>query len=113
MPAAVRAAAPAGRAGGRGDAAPAGRGAAPPPVPTGVTVAGEVKNFTRVTDEMLKNPPPGDWLVLRRDHYASNFSPLTQITRDNAQDLQLAWVWPMNEGGTNSRRRSPTTARSS
>jgi len=50
---------------------------------------------------MLKNPPPGDWLVIRRDHYASNFSPLTQITRDNAQDLQLAWVWPMNEGGTN------------
>jgi alcohol dehydrogenase (cytochrome c) len=93
-------AAPAGRAGGRGDAAAAGRGAAPPPVPTGLTVPGEVKNFTRVTDEMLKNPPPGDWLVLRRDHYASNFSPLTQITRDNAQDLQLAWVWPMNEGGT-------------
>jgi alcohol dehydrogenase (cytochrome c) len=85
-------AAPAGRAGGRGAAGPA---------PTGVTVAGEVRNFTPVTDEMLKNPPPGDWLVLRRDHYASNFSPLTQITRDNAQDLQLAWVWPMNEGGTN------------
>jgi alcohol dehydrogenase (cytochrome c) len=60
-----------------------------------------VKGFTAVTDEMLKNPPPGDWLVIRRDHYASNFSPLTQITRDNAQDLQLAWVWPMNEGGTN------------
>ncbi len=94
-------AAPAGRAGGRGDgaAAPGGRGAAAPPA-TGVTVAGEVKNFARITDEMLKNPPPGDWLVLRRDHYASNFSPLTQITRDNAQDLQLAWVWPMNEGGT-------------
>ena len=92
------AAPPAGRAGGRGDA-PAGRGAAAPPA-TGVTVAGEVRTFTPITDEMLKNPPPGDWLVLRRDHYASNFSPLTQITRDNAQDLQLAWVWPMNEGGT-------------
>lgn len=92
-------AAPAGRAGGgRGDA-PAGRGAAAPPA-TGVTVAGDVRGFTPITDEMLKNPPPGDWLVLRRDHYASNFSPLTQITRDNAQDLQLAWVWPMNEGGT-------------
>ena len=93
-------AAPAGaaRAGGRGDA-PGGRGAAAPPA-VGLTVQGEVKNFTRITDEMLKNPPPGDWLVLRRDHYASNFSPLTQITRDNAQDLQLAWVWPMNEGGT-------------
>src|SRR6185436_9613954 len=34
-------------------------------------------------------------------HFASNYSPLTQITRDNAQDLQLAWVAPMAEGGTN------------
>src|SRR5687768_4310380 len=88
-----------GRAGGQG-AAGAGRGAPAAP-PTGVTVAGEIKGFKPVTDEMLKNPPQGDWLVIRRDHYASNFSPLTQITRDNAQDLQLAWVWPMNEGGTN------------
>ena len=100
--------------GGRGGAAqggdaPAGRGAgaggggraAAAPAPTGLTVPGEVRNFTRVTDDMLRNPPAGDWLLLRRDHFASSFSPLTQITRDNAQDLQLAWVWPMNEGGTN------------
>jgi alcohol dehydrogenase (cytochrome c) len=109
----AQAAAPAGgggRQGGQGAGAPAagrgaataggGRGAAAPPA-TGLTVQGEVRNFARVTDEMLRNPPPGDWLVLRRDHYASNFSPLNQITRDNVQDLQLAWVWPMNEGGTN------------
>jgi alcohol dehydrogenase (cytochrome c) len=105
-------AAPAGRGGAAAqEAAPAGRGAgAPPggggrgqqaPPPTGVTVAGEVRTFTRVTDELLRNPPPGDWLQLRRDQFASNFSPLTQITRDNVQDLQLQWVWPMNEGGTN------------
>src|SRR5688572_25869620 len=92
------AAAPA-RGGGQGAAPGGGRGAAPPAI--GHTVPGEVRNFTRVTDEMLKNPPAGDWLALRRDHYASSFSPLTQITRDNAEDLQLAWVWPMNEGGTN------------
>src|SRR5688500_8405000 len=92
------AAAPA-RGGGQGGAPGGGRGAAPPAI--GLTVQGEVRNFTRVTDEMLKNPPPGDWLVLRRAQYAANCSPLTQITRDNAQDLQLAWVWPMNEGGTN------------
>lgn len=67
----------------------------------GLTVAGEVRNYVRVTDEMLRNPPAGDWLMIRRDQSASNYSPLTQITRDNAQDLQLAWVWPMNEGGTN------------
>ena len=93
--------APAGRgAGAGGGGAGGGRGAAAP-APTGLTVPGEVRNFTRVTDDMLRNPPAGDWLLLRRDHFASSFSPLTQITRDNAQDLQLAWVWPMNEGGTN------------
>ena len=26
-------------------------------------------------------------------------SRLTQITRDNVQDLRLAWSWAMNEGG--------------
>jgi alcohol dehydrogenase (cytochrome c) len=113
-PPAVQAAAPAPAAGPRGAAPPAGRGAGaqgagaagggrgqPQPPPLGVTVAGEVKNYVRVTDEMLRNPPPGDWLTVRRDQFASNYSPLTQITRDNAQDLQLAWVAPMNEGGTN------------
>lgn len=94
-------AAPAGR--GAGAAAPAGggrgRGQAPPPV--GLTVAGEVRNFTRLTDDMLRNPSPNDWNVFRRDYFASNYSPLNQITADNARDLQLAWVWPMNEGGTN------------
>jgi alcohol dehydrogenase (cytochrome c) len=89
-----RAAGPAAGAGG------GGRGQAQAPV-TGLTVSGEVKNFAPVTDETLKTPAPGDWLAIRRDHYASNYSPLTQITRDNAQDLQLAWVSPMAEGGTN------------
>jgi alcohol dehydrogenase (cytochrome c) len=96
------AAAPAGRAAGAGagGGGGGGRGQAQAPV-TGLTVTGEVKNFAPVTDEMLRNPPPGDWLTIRRDHFASNYSPLTQITRDNAQDLQLMWVAPMAEGGTN------------
>ena len=95
--------APAGRgAGAQGGAAGGGgrgRGEAAPL--TGLTVTGEVKDYTRVTDEMLRNPAPGDWLTIRRDHFASNYSPLTQITRDNASELQLAWVAPMAEGGTN------------
>jgi alcohol dehydrogenase (cytochrome c) len=96
------AAAPGGRAAGAaaGAGGGGGRGQAQAPV-TGLTVAGEVKNFAPVTDEMLKNPAPGDWLTIRRDHFASNYSPLNQVTRDNAQDLQLAWVSPMAEGGTN------------
>jgi alcohol dehydrogenase (cytochrome c) len=92
---------PAGRgAGAAGGGAGGGRGQPQAPV-TGLTVTGDVKNFTPVTDEHLRNPPPGDWLTIRRDHFASNYSPLTQITRDNAQDLQLVWVAPMAEGGTN------------
>jgi alcohol dehydrogenase (cytochrome c) len=84
-----------GRAGGAG-AAPAAQA----PRTTTYTVTGEAKSFSRVTDETLRNPPAGDWPMIRRDQAASNFSPLTQITRDNVRELQLAWVAPMNEGGT-------------
>lgn len=93
-----------GRAAGAGGAAPAGRGQAAGRGQvvrtTTYPVTGEVKTFSRVTDEMLKNPPAGNWPMIRRDQAASNFSPLTQITRDTVRELQLAWVAPMNEGGT-------------
>jgi len=69
--------------------------------PTGVVVHGTVKNFVPVTDEMLRNPPTRDWLMLRHDYSATSFSPLTQITPNNAKLLQLAWIWPMRDGGTN------------
>jgi len=85
------------RAGARGQ-----RGAqeGPPPV-TGLTVTGEVQNFVPVTDAMLRKPDPGDWLMIRRDYFASDYSPLNQITKDNVGDLELVWKHPMNEGGTN------------
>jgi alcohol dehydrogenase (cytochrome c) len=89
--------APAGqRAGQRG-----GQAAEAPPAPLGLTVTGEVQNFVPVTDAMLRNPEPGDWLMIRRDYHASDYSPLNQVTRDNVKDLQLVWKSPMNEGGTN------------
>jgi alcohol dehydrogenase (cytochrome c) len=84
--------APAAAGGGRG------RGAAPP---VGLTVEGEVKNFVPVTEAMLRNPDPADWLMLRRDYHASDYSPLNQITADNVKDLRLQWIWAMNEGGAN------------
>src|SRR5215475_8878523 len=78
-----------------------GQRAEAPPQPLGLTVTGEVQNYVPVTDAMLKNPDPGDWLMIRRDYHASDYSPLNQITRDNVKDLQLVWKSPMNEGGTN------------
>ena len=67
----------------------------------GVMVRGEVKNYVPVTPEMLKNPPPGDWLIFRRNYHGWSYSPLDQITRDNVHDLKLAWVWAMNDTGAN------------
>ena len=93
-------------AGGRQGGSPAGtpgaggRGGAPGG-PLGVTIAGEVKNFVPVTDEMLRNQDPGDWLMARRNYMGWSYSPLTQITRDNVRELQLVWVSPMNEGQGN------------
>ena len=72
-----------------------------PPAPTGVIVAGTVKRFTPVTDAMLRSPAADDWLMLRHDYSATSYSPLTQITPENAHELTLAWIWPMRDGGTN------------
>jgi len=71
----------------------------PGAVARGLTVSGEVKNFTPVTDEMLRNPPPGDWLMARRNYQAWSYSPLNEITNLNVKDLKLAWVWAMRENG--------------
>lgn len=90
----------AGRGGAAGGAAAGGgggRGAAAP-APRGLTVTGIVKNYTPVTDAMLKNPDPADWLMIRHDYHANDYSTLNQITASNVKDLQLQWVWAMNEG---------------
>ena len=50
---------------------------------------------------MLRNPPPGDWLMVRRNYQAWSNSPLTQITPQNVDSLQLSWTWAMNTAGNN------------
>ena len=69
--------------------------------PMGLLVAGQVKNYVPVTDEMLCNPDPGDWLMIRRNYQAHSYSPLDSITSANVKDLRLEWVWAMNDGGAN------------
>jgi alcohol dehydrogenase (cytochrome c) len=79
----------------------AGGAAATASGPTGLTVSGVVKNYVPVTDEMLRNPDPGDWLMIRRNYQAWSYSPLTQVNTANVKNLSLAWVWEMTEGGAN------------
>ena len=96
------------QAGGDGTAAPVSASTAPlvaasPSAPEagGVTVPGTVEGYRPVTDEMLRNPDDGDWLMIRRNYEAWSHSPLAEVDRDNVGGLELAWVWAMNEGGWN------------
>src|SRR5258705_10500040 len=62
----------------------------------------QVKDFRPVTETMLRNPAPGDWLNWRRTDNAWGYSPLDQIKRDNVQKLQLAWSGAMEDGAQES-----------
>ncbi len=69
--------------------------------PRGLTFSNEIKNFVPVSDEDLKNPRPSDWLMLRGNYQAWSHSALNQINASNVKDLQLQWVWGLNETGAN------------
>jgi alcohol dehydrogenase (cytochrome c) len=68
---------------------------------TGISVAGEVPSFKPVTDAMLRQVPADDWLMIRGNYQAWNYSELAEITRDNVDELRLEWIWAMTEGGWN------------
>jgi alcohol dehydrogenase (cytochrome c) len=48
--------------------------------------------ITPVSDAMLVNPPPQDWLMWRRTLDSWGYSPLRQIDGGNVHLLQLAWT---------------------
>ncbi len=60
----------------------------------------QVIDYTPVSEEMLRNPAPGEWLNWRGTDNAWGYSPLDQLTLDNVGELQLAWSWAMDETGS-------------
>ena len=66
----------------------------------GLLLDAQVKTFRPVTEAMLRNPAAGDWLNWRRTDNAWGYSPLNQITRQNVNQLQLAWSWSMDDTGS-------------
>ena len=68
-------------------------GAAP-----GVAGAQPRGDFTPVTDAMLQNPAPGDWLMWRRTLDGWGYSPLDQIDRDNVDQLRMVWSRALTAG---------------
>ena len=55
-------------------------------------------DLTPVTDALLADPPPEDWLSWRRTRNGHGYSPLDQVTRDNVAGLQLEWSIAVRPG---------------
>jgi alcohol dehydrogenase (cytochrome c) len=60
----------------------------------------QVQTYTPVTQNLLENPSPNDWLMFSRTYDAQRFSPLDQINRQNVSQLRLAWERGMGAGQT-------------
>lgn len=54
--------------------------------------------FPAVTDAMLRNPDPGDWLQWRGTQNSWGYSPLNQITKANVSKLEMIWTREMGPG---------------
>ena len=65
---------------------------------TGHLGQAQVQDFTPVTDAMLQDPDPADWLNWRRTLDGWGYSPLEQIDRSNVDELRLAWSWGFEPG---------------
>ena len=65
---------------------------------TGSVGTAQVNDYTPVTDAMLQNPDPADWLSWRRTLDGQAHSPLDQITTENVGDLRLVWSWALRNG---------------
>ena len=68
-------------------------GAAPGPAS-----AQSTDGFTPVTDAVLQNPAPEDWLMWRRTLDGWGYSPLDQIDRDNVGELRMVWSRALTAG---------------
>ena len=65
---------------------------------SGLVARAQGRPFTPVTDAMLQNPAPENWLAWRRTPDGWGYSPLNQITKENAHQLQLVWSWAHGAG---------------
>ena len=64
----------------------------------GFIAQAQTENVTPVTDAMLQNPDPADWVNWRRTLDGWGYSPLDTINRSNVGDLQLTWSWGLEPG---------------
>ena len=68
-------------------------------IATGFPGQAQVETFTPVTDAVLQNPDPADWLMWRRTLNGWGYSPLDQIDRANVGELRMVWSRALNAPG--------------
>jgi len=56
------------------------------------SISAQVSQYSAVTDERLRNPEEGNWLMFRRTYDGQGYSPLDQINVDNVGTLAPAWT---------------------
>ncbi|MGH8206178.1 MAG: PQQ-binding-like beta-propeller repeat protein, partial [Steroidobacteraceae bacterium] len=77
---------------------PGGKLAADATLPPWPAAPNPLDTYVPVSETMLQNPAPGEWLTWRRDYADTGFSPLTQVTRDNVKSLRVAWSLSLPPG---------------
>jgi len=55
--------------------------------------AGEISNYTPVTQERLTNPEPANWMLYRRTYDGHGYSPLDRINTTNVKSLVPVWTF--------------------
>ena len=58
---------------------------------SGAVAQAQIPPFKPVTEQVLLNPDPADWLMLNRTFDQQRFSPLKQINKSNVSKLRMAW----------------------
>jgi alcohol dehydrogenase (cytochrome c) len=58
----------------------------------------QTRPFRAVTDAVLQNPPPADWLMWRRTLNGWGYSPLQDITPNNVRSLRMVWTRALGPG---------------
>ena len=56
------------------------------------SIIAQVSQYSAVTDERLRNPEEGNWLMFRRTYDGQGYSPLDQINVANVGTLAPAWT---------------------
>src|SRR3954465_1270280 len=55
-------------------------------------------SYAPVTDAVLRQPDPSDWLMMRGNYEGWGYSSLEQINKANVKGLQLVWARTMQPG---------------